>query len=84
MKKLIAVFAILGLSTIALADEAPPATEVAPEPEVEQVDCTELEGDEKVACEEAAPEAPPEAAKAGKGGLTKSEDGRMESFDEDE
>lgn len=90
MKKLIAVFAVLGLwTTIAAADEAPPATtdpateEAAPEP----VDCSTLEGEEKTKCEEeqaAAPE--PETGKTGKGGkgLTRSDDNRMESFDEDE
>jgi hypothetical protein len=94
MKKLIAVFGVLCLwTTIAVADEAPPAAttpdpaaETTPEPQ----DCSALEGDEKTKCEEAqaAPAPPtPEAGKAGKGGkggLTKSEDGRMESFDEDE
>ena len=91
MKKLIAAFIALGMCTgIALADEAPPAsyptTEVAPEaPEAtpDPVDCSTLEGEAKVACEEAAAVPAPEAAKAGKS-LTKDEDGRMEDFANDE
>ena len=95
MKKLIAVFAVLSLwTTIAVADEAPPTTETTPDPTTETtpeieatpepVDCSTLEGDEKTKCEEE--QAAPEVGKTGKTGksLNQSEDGRMESFDEDE
>ncbi len=96
MRKLIAVFALLGgLTSVAFADEAaedaPPAVDDAAtessDDAPEAPDCTALEGEAKTACEEAnaAAEAPPveeEAAKSKGKGLTKSNNNRMTSFED--
>jgi hypothetical protein len=82
MKMLIGAVAVLGLTTIALAaDEAE-----APVEEEAVVDCTTLEdADAKAKCEadKAAAEQPADE-KGGKGkGLKKSENNKMEKFDEE-
>ena len=85
MKTLIGAFALLGLTTAVAyaADDAPaPAPTEADKP-AEQ-DCTKLEGDAKTQCEEAKKAAEPkeEDKKAGKS-LNKSENNRMEAFDDE-
>lgn len=83
MKMLIGAVAMLGLSTLALA--ADDAAEAPAEDEA-VVDCSTLEDAEaKAKCEaDKAAAEEPAAEKAGKGkGLKKSENNKMEKFDEE-
>jgi len=83
MKTLIASLCLLGLTTVALAaDDAPAADDAAAEEAAP--DCSTIEDAEKKAECEASQTPAPEAGKAGKGkGLKKSEDNKMEKFDEE-
>ncbi len=81
MKKLIGVFAVLGLSTgLAFADDEAPPAPAADKPVAE--DCSKLEADAKAKCE--ADQAAAAAAPVQKGSkLQPSTDNHMESLNED-
>lgn len=87
MKNLIAVFAVLGLATgVAVAEDpantdTTEATEAVAPPATP--DCSSLEGAAKTECEKAAEPKAEEPPKSGKQ-MEKSDDGKMEAFDEDE
>lgn len=83
MKTLIASLCLLGLTTVALAaDDAPAADDAATEES--PPDCSEIEDAEKKAECEASRSPAPDEGKAGKGkGLKKSDDNKMEKFDEE-
>lgn len=81
MKMLIASVAVLGLTTVALASD----DSEAPAEEEKVEDCSTIEDAEKKAeCEAKKAEAAEGEKKGGKGkGLKKSENNKMEKFDEE-